>query len=41
MTSVVAALVFGGHWKISDQDSIKTSFPSFLSKIKDLGAKIS
>ncbi len=41
MTSVVAALVFGGHWKISDQDSIKTSFPSFLTKIKDLGAKIS
>ena len=36
MTSVVAALVFGGNWKIYDKDSIKTSFPTFLSKIKYL-----
>ena len=36
MTSVVAALVFGGNWKIYDKDSIKTSFPTFLSKIKHL-----
>ena len=41
MASVVAALVFGGNWKIHDKDSIKTSFPSFLAKIKGLGAKIS
>ncbi len=37
MTSVIAALTFGGNWKIHDKDSIKTSFPSFLkilSKIK-------
>ena len=30
MTSVIAALVFGGNWDIHDKDSIKTSFPSFL-----------
>ena len=30
MTSVVAALTFGGEWHIHDKDSIKTSFPSFL-----------
>ena len=38
MTSVVAALVFGGKWRIHDKNSIKTSFPSFLEKIKYLGA---
>ena len=31
MTSVIAALSFGGEWKINDRDSIKTSFPNFLS----------
>ena len=41
MTSVIAALCFGGNWKISDKDSIKTSFPSFISKIKSLGANFS
>ena len=35
MTSVVAALTFGGEWHIHDKDSIKTSFPSFL-KIIDI-----
>ena len=30
MTSVIAALTFGGEWHIHDKDSIKTSFPSFL-----------
>ena len=37
MTSVIAALSFGGEWKIHDKDSIKTSFPNFfkiLNKIK-------
>ncbi len=38
MTSVVAALTFGGNWLISDKQSIKTSFPSFLKKIKFLSA---
>tara|TARA_B100001057_G_C22501187_1_gene814104 strand:- start:287 stop:784 length:498 start_codon:yes stop_codon:yes gene_type:complete len=40
MTSVIAALTFGGIWKIYDKNSVNTSFPSFLSKIKSLGAKI-
>ncbi len=40
MTSVVAALSFGGEWQIFDKDSINTSFPSFLKKIDYLGAKI-
>ena len=37
MTSVIAALSFGGEWKIYNKDSIKTSFPNFLkilNKIK-------
>ena len=36
MTSVIAALIFGGNWTIYDKDSIKTSFPSFLKIIKNL-----
>ena len=40
MTSVVAALTFGGDWKVYDKSCINTSFPSFLDKIKFLGAKI-
>jgi 3-phosphoshikimate 1-carboxyvinyltransferase len=40
MMSCVAALTFGGNWKINDKDSIKTSFPSFLKILKSLGAKI-
>ena len=40
MTSVVAALTFGGNWQIFDKVSINTSFPSFLKKIKQLGAQI-
>ena len=35
MTSVIAALSYGGEWHIHDKDSIKTSFPSFLKIIKD------
>ncbi len=41
MTSVVAALTFGGKWQIHDKDSINTSFPSFLNKMNYLGAKMS
>ena len=33
MTSVIAALSFGGNWHIHDKDSIKTSFPNFLKII--------
>ena len=36
MTSVIAALSFGGIWKIHDKDSIKTSFPNFLQIINNL-----
>ena len=38
MTSVIAALSFGGEWHIHDKDAIKTSFPSFL-KITNLFKK--
>ena len=40
MTSTIAALIFGGSWSIANKDAINTSFPSFLKKIKYLGAKI-
>ena len=40
MTSVIAALIFGGHWSIANKEAINTSFPTFLKKIKYLGAKI-
>ena len=36
MTSLIAALTFGGNWTIYDKDSINTSFPNFLKIIKDL-----
>ena len=38
--STIAALTLGGKWKIHDKDSINTSFPSFLDKLKSIGAKI-
>ena len=40
MMSSIAALSFGGKWKIRDSDSINTSFPNFLKTLKKLGAKI-
>ena len=40
MTSVIAALSFGGKWEIFDKSSVKTSFPSFLKKIQELGLKL-
>ena len=41
MVSVIAALTYGGpSWLIHDKDSIKTSFPSFLKKISQLGTKL-
>ena len=36
MTSVIAALAFGGKWTIHDKDSVKTSFPSFLKIINEI-----
>jgi 3-phosphoshikimate 1-carboxyvinyltransferase len=40
MVSTIAALTLGGNWKIHDPDSFKTSFPTFLEKLKKLGASI-
>ena len=36
MSSVIAALSFGGVWKIHDKDSIRTSFPNFLKIINEI-----
>ena len=36
MASVIAALSFGGHWKIYDKNCFQTSFPNFLKIINDL-----
>ena len=36
MTSVIAALSFGGDWQIHDKESINTSFPGFLKIINKL-----
>ena len=36
MTSVIAAVSFGGQWNIHDKDSIKTSFPTFLNILNGL-----
>ena len=40
MMSVIAALSLGGKWRIYDSDSYKTSFPTFIKILKNLGAKI-
>ena len=36
MMSVISALSFGGEWKIYDPISVKTSFPSFFKKIREI-----
>ena len=36
MTSVIAALSFGGDWTIHNKDSINTSFPNFMNIINEL-----
>ncbi len=36
MMSTIAALTFGGEWKISDVNSIRTSFPTFLKILKNI-----
>ena len=36
MTSLIAALSFGGKWIIHDKDSINTSFPNFLKIINKI-----
>jgi 3-phosphoshikimate 1-carboxyvinyltransferase len=40
MMSSIAALVFGGNWKIYNPDSVNSSFPSFLKVVNKLGGKI-
>ena len=40
MCTTILGLARGGRWKIYDSDSIKTSFPSFIKVIKELGGKI-
>ena len=39
MMSTVAALTYGGIWKIHDKDSINSSFPSFLKIIRRINIK--
>ena len=36
MTSVIAALAYGGIWEIHDKDSINTSFPKFLKILNEM-----
>ena len=36
MTSIIAALSFGGNWSVHDKESINTSFPNFLKIIENL-----
>ena len=38
--SCITALTLGGKWKITDKDSINTSFPDFLKILKKIGAEI-
>ncbi len=40
MMSCIAALTLGGKWKISDKNSVNTSFPNFFKIIKSVGARI-
>ena len=40
MMSCVAALTLGGKFKINDKDSINSSFPEFLIKLKELGGAV-
>ena len=36
MSSVIAALTFGGVWHIHNKDSINSSFPNFLKILKEI-----
>ena len=36
MTSVIAALSYGGKWIVHDKDSINSSFPNFLKVVAKL-----
>ena len=41
MLCMIIALTRGGNWKVFDKSSVNTSFPTFLSILKKLGAKFS
>ncbi len=36
MMSTIAALTFGGNWRINDLSSINTSFPTFLKTLRNI-----
>ena len=38
MTAIIAALTFGGNFKISNVNCINISFPGFLKIMKKIGA---
>ncbi len=40
MMSCIAALSFGGYWKIYNPESVNTSFPNFFKIINQLGIKL-
>ena len=40
MSSVIAALSYGGEWHIHDKNSINTSFPNFLKILNNLKNEI-
>ena len=40
MTSVIAALTFGGEWNIEDMESHTSSFPSFINILRKLGYEL-
>ena len=39
MTSVIAAICYGGKWVIDDMESYESSFPSFLKILRKIGYK--
>ena len=40
MMSCVAALTLGGNFKIKDKNSINSSFPNYITMLRNLGAKV-
>ena len=40
MMSCIAALTFGGDWKIHNKESTNTSFPNFFKIMRKLGVRL-
>jgi len=40
MMSCIAALTFGGNWKIHNKESTNTSFPNFFKIMGKLGVRL-